>query len=112
MANYTDTADIEATVGITFGANSRPTLTQLPKLQTKADGIINKSMKEDSNITDTYGFLRAIECDLVYKMINNILALAEPERYDYMDIVLSEQDAIDIRTTYNKWASLTWDIGQ
>ncbi|MCP4651709.1 MAG: hypothetical protein GY853_16730 [PVC group bacterium] len=112
MANYADRSDAEATVGMQFSDNTRPTIDHADNLLDLCTGIINGIMKVTANIVDSYGYLKAVELRLFWKYINNILALSEPNLYEYMKPDLEEDDLKLIRMTYDKWTSLSWDIGQ
>ena len=113
MANYTSAATVGALTGITFSDDpiTRPTLTAFTIMLGLADDMINGPMKQTTNITDSYGLLEPIAAQLCVKMINNLLALAEPEDYALVDVRLSDEDKVDIRQAHSIWASLHWEIG-
>jgi len=108
---YTDAATVGALLGFTISATTRPTSTALGVMLLMADGMINGPIKQATNITDTYGLLAPIATQLVMKMVNNILAFAEPDKYDYIDIRLSPEDERDIRLAHSLWQSESWKMG-
>jgi len=77
----------------------------------QVDGMINGPFKLTTNMTDTYGLISLIATQLVMKMINNLLAFAEPENYDWVDVRLSEEDNKDIRQAHSLWQSESWRMG-
>lgn len=108
---YCTEADIEALIGYSITANTRPTTTALAVMLENADSLINAFMIESSNITDTYGILQTVACHLVLKMINNMFAFAEPENYGLVEVTLTEEDKMLIRKAHRKWASHSWEMG-
>jgi len=110
--HYASIQDAGATIGITLGTNTRPTSAQADQLLLQCDGIINGVVLVTDNMDDIYGFLRPMECRLFWKMVNNILALAEPERYDHIPVRLDDEDKEQIRMTHRKWASKSWQMGE
>lgn len=111
---YAEKADIEAMIGysISNDTDSQPSETYLNVMLSRADSLINAEMKESTNITDTYGYLKTIACNLVYKMINNLLAIQDPENFGPMEIVLTAEDMRLIHMAYTKWDSHTMEIGE
>jgi len=112
MANYASQAETEATVGMTFTTTTRPTLVQMGVLLSLCDEAVNSVMLEDANITDIYGYLKAVTLQLFRIKFNNILWLSSPERYDYISDELTKDQIALIRTTHKVWAAKTWDVGQ
>lgn len=111
---YATKSDIEAMVGYTISdsSDSLPTETYLDVMLERADSIINAEMKETTNITDTYGYLKTVACNLVYKMINNVLAIQSPEKFGPMEVTLTPEDMRLIHMAHEKWATYTTDIGE
>jgi len=110
-SHYTTIEAVQARLGWTISATSRPTTTSVEVLLGEADKKINGEMKRTNNITDTYGALSPVAAALVVKMINNILALAEPDNYALVDEELTESDIRTIHYTYSVWQSKHWKMG-
>jgi len=110
---YATSTNVGNRIGITFSDDpaTRPSLTQAIAMCTDADSIINGYMKQSSNITDTYGFLRTVAINLVIKMINNLFALAEPDAYALIEVQLTEQDKELITKAHSIWAADSWEMG-
>ncbi|KKM66075.1 hypothetical protein LCGC14_1484860 [marine sediment metagenome] len=109
--HYTDAETVGAMLGFTIDSNSRPTTTQFNIILIQADRMINGPLKLKTNMTDTYGLLSPIATQLALKMVNNLLAFAEPDKYDWVDVRLSDEDKIDIRQAHSLWQSLSWKMG-
>lgn len=109
--HYATIKDAGARIGMVLSSTTRPTIAMADMLLQQCDGVINSAMMVTENVDDDYGYLRVVECNVFFKMVNNILALSEPERYDYMQVLLDEEDKKLIRMAYQKWASKTWDMG-
>lgn len=110
MANYATAAQVGALLGFSISHTSRPTLTQMAVMLDNADSIINAFMKKDSNITDTYGILQTVACALVKKMTHNLFHFAEPDIYDFVEEILTEQDEKLIRRAHSVWTVLSWEM--
>jgi len=110
-SHYTTVEAVQARLGWTITATSRPTTTSVEVLLGEADKKINGEMKRTTNITDTYGALSPIAAALMVKMINNILAIAEPDNYALVDEELTEADIRTIHYTYSVWSSKHWKMG-
>jgi len=111
MANYCAETDIEALLNYPIDATSRPTTTSLAVMITNADGIINGFARQSTNMTDTYGLLKPIACQLVMKMINNMLSFAEPEKFDMMELTLTDDDKDNIIKAHSLWEIKSWEMG-
>lgn len=109
--NYTTITAVQARLGWTITATSRPNTTAVTILLGEADKKINGEMKVTTNITDTYGALSPVAAALVVKMVNNILAIAEPDNYALVDEELTESDLRTIHYTYSVWSSKHWKMG-
>jgi hypothetical protein len=112
MATYAIETDVEGMVGYAIGATSRPTTTELAVMLTQADAIINADLVASSNLTDTYGILKANALSLVSKMINNLFFLAEPDNYDYQKVELSDDERRRMLKAHSRWAVLSWELGE
>ena len=108
---YATEEDIEATLGYSITTESLPTSSQVSKMLERADAIINAEMHTSTNITDSIGYLKAIACNLVYKMVNNMLAMIKPDEFGPMEISLSEEEKRMIKLAYQKWAMRSFEIG-
>ncbi len=111
MATYASETDIEALIGYSISTDTRPTSTQLAVMLTNADSIINAFAKVSSNMTDTFGILQTVACQLVRKMINNLFALAEPKDYALLEISLTEEDKTLIQKAHSLWQGYSWEMG-
>lgn len=107
---YAIETDIEGMLSITIDATSRPTTTHLAVMLANADAKINAFIKQSSNITDTYGILKAVACGLVHKMMNNMFNFAEPDSYDFVEVLLTEEDKDLIRRAHSVWQVLSWEM--
>lgn len=108
---YCTEADIENLLCINIDANSRPSTTQLALMIANADAIINAFIRQSTNITDTYGILQTVACQLVSKMINNMFYFSEPENYGMMEVALTEEDKILIQKAHSLWQVNSWEMG-
>ena len=110
---YAIETDIEGILGYSVAATgTRPTTAELAIMLTQADAFINAEIRESTNITDTYGILKAVAIGLVYRMINNLFYLAEPDNYNHMDIELSDPEIRLIRLAHSDWAAESWELGE
>ena len=114
MANYTSKEDVEKMVGynITDDETSRPSIIELNLFLIIADALINSALRQETNITDTYGLCRAYELGLVYAEINNLFAISDPDNYAPMEVDLTLDQEIKLRRTYGLWDADTFDVGE
>jgi len=110
---YAKESHIEAIFGhaIDDKGTSRPTSTQLAEMLLQADAIINAEARRNSNATDTSGRLKVIAVSLVLKMITNMLALTNPDKYGFIEIELNDDQKRIIHMEHGVWQSRTWDVG-
>jgi len=111
MENYCAKTDIEAYLGFSIDANSRPTTTELTVFIDNADGIINGVCKKSTNMIDTYKLLKPIACKLVLKMVNNVFAFAYPDQYDMVDVDLSPEEERKIKIAHSIWIAGKLEMG-
>ena len=111
MANYAEKADVEALTGQTYSDDpkTRPSATGLLKLLTLADKKINNEIGTKTNVTDTYGILKVIECSLVRRMIHNIYHFSHPDEYDMLEENLTEDERREIHKEH--WTCKSWEVG-
>lgn len=109
--NYTEKKVIEALLGWKISATSRPDSDGLNIMLNLADDKINGELQKPVNLPDPNKAFRPIATALVMKMVNNILAFAEPEDYAQIEVELTTADIRTIHLAYSNWASLSWQIG-
>ncbi|KKN18365.1 hypothetical protein LCGC14_0956570 [marine sediment metagenome] len=109
--HYTNAETVGALLGFTITASSRPTTTAFNIMVKQVDGMINGPFKLATNMTDTYGLISPIATQLVMKLINNLLHFSEPDKYDYIDVRLTDEDKRDIRQAHSLWQSESWRMG-
>ena len=112
MADYASAAQVGARLGWSITSSSRPNLTQMASVLADCTSIINGFMQVTSNVTDSAGFLRVVAINLACKMVNNIFAMAEPEKFAYMEVALTPDDERLIRKALRKWAATAWRMGE
>ncbi len=110
---YATEANIEAILGYAIDASgdSRPTTTQLAEMLIQADSIINAEARVATNKADNSGRLKVIAVSLTMKMITNMFALTDPEKYGFIEIELNDDQKRIIHMEHGVWNSLTWDTG-
>ena len=109
--NYTNKLTVEALLGWSITATSRPNLIGLNVMLELADGAINGELKRPTNLEDPNKAFMPIATALVMTMVNNILSFAEPEDYAFVKPELSEADIRTIHLAYSNWAMLSWKMG-
>lgn len=109
---YAEETDIEGMIAQDITTGSVPTSDQLAIMLTNADSIINAHARSSTNMTDTYGLLKTIASNLVYKMVNNAWALIKPREYGPMIVELSEEDKMLIKLAHSKWTAHSFDVGE
>jgi len=112
MADYASAAQVGARLGWAITSTSRPNLTQMASIIADTTSTINNFMQKPSGITDSAGFLRVVAINLACKMVNNIFAFAEPEKFAYMEVALTEDDERLIRKGLRMWAAKSWRMGE
>ena len=90
---------------------SRPTTTQLAKMLTIADVIINAEARVTTNMTDTSGRLKAIACSLVQKMIINAMAFSDPDSFGFVEVELTDDQKRIIHIEHGVWQSQSFEVG-
>ena len=110
---YATETNIETILGYAIDAtgSSRPTTAQLAGMLADADSLINAEARRTSNTTDTSGRLRVIAVSLILKMIINMFALTEPDRYGFSEVELTDDQKRIIHMELGVWDSITWDVG-
>jgi len=112
MANYCAETDIEGLIGYAIDTGSRPTTAQTVIMMTNANIIINNFLCITSDLTGASATaMKPYACTLVTKMINNLFALAEPEKYAMMELILTDADKIEMLKVLRKWAVKSWEMG-
>lgn len=111
MANYSNATDIGYRVGLTFAAGTRPSSTEVAGMMNNATSIINAEARVESNMTDTSGRLKEIEITLVQKMINNYWYFANPKKYAFLDIELTEEQKRIIHKEKLKFYGESFELG-
>ena len=109
---YAEEADIEGMIAQDITTSSVPTSSQLTVMLTRADAVINAYMRKETNMTDTYGYLKTVACNLVYKIINNAWALIKPREYGPMLVELTEDEKILIKLAQGIWTAHSFDVGE
>lgn len=110
MANYCAETDIEGMIGYAIDATSRPTTTQLAIMLIQADSRINAVMQKTSNITDSFGLLKVVAIQLVLKTINNMFSFAHPNDYDFVEVLITDEDKDLIKQAHSIWAAKSWEM--
>lgn len=110
---YAEETDIEALFGWNIDdiGISRPTTTQLAKMLSVADSIINAEARVTSNLADSSGNLKAIACSLVQKMIINLMAFSDPKQYGFIEPELTDNQKRIIHIEHGVWQAYTFDVG-
>ena len=110
---YASEANIETILGYAIDdtGTSRPTTTQLAGMLADADSVINAEARVTTNITDTSGRLRVIAVSLILKMIINMFAITDPDRYGFTEIELTDDQKRIIHMEHSIWQSETWEVG-
>lgn len=113
MADYCTKAQVDTMIGFTTSDDpaTRPTATQVTSILGITTGMINGIAKQ-TDITDTYGTLCAIQLWLIYKMINNIWYLAEPTKYSYMPVEFSAEEKKMIINVASAWNVRCFEYGE
>lgn len=111
MVNYASTAQVGAMVGISITSTSVPNTTHLAVMLDNADGIINAFLDVTADVTDGSGVLQNIACHLIQKMINNFFAMRYPDRFEMMEVSLTEEDKKLINRAQSNWSLLSWEMG-
>lgn len=109
--NYADFADIEAILGFTLTATSKPNTTHLAILLTIIDKQINGVLRIVTNNADTSGYLRAKECEHAFKWINNVMAVTDPKAYGPMDVNFTETEKSEMRAQMSAWTAHSFSVG-
>lgn len=112
MGNYTNSETVSALIGVTITETSRPTRSQMNEYLFLADKKINGEMLNETgeNISDPSGALAPIAAALCQKMYNNLMAVAEPDDYKFVEVELTAADVRTIHLIGRKWASLSWKM--
>lgn len=109
--NYTNKSTVEALLGWSITATSRPTLIGLNIMLELADGAINGELRRPTNLEDPNKAFMPIATALVMTMVNNMFSFAEPEEYAFVKPELTEADIRTIHLAYSNWASMSWSYG-
>jgi hypothetical protein len=112
MANYTTIIKIGYRLHMTISATSRPNSNEVAELMNQATALINAECMVSTNMTDTYGILSVIECNLVVRAIRSMLAFADPENYFDEPMALTLEEKRTLHMAHRKWATLTWSVGE
>jgi hypothetical protein len=112
MADYCSEADMEKVLGYAIDASSRPTTTELALMLTISTSYINAELKQSTNLTDTYGILKAVACNVTYRQINNLFALQDPDKYAMLEVGLTPEEIRLLHMAHSVWDSITWDTGE
>lgn len=108
---YCEEADVEAALGFSITSNSLPTSTQIEKFIERADSVINGFLHISTNITDSIGYIKTIAVNLVWKMVNNQLAMIRPKEYAPMPIALTDEEKTMIKFAYQRWSAHSFEVG-
>lgn len=108
--NYAAFADINAAVGFTIDAASKPNTTDLARILTLIDSKINGVFKVTTNITDTGGYLAAKEVEMAFKWVNNVMAATNPKDYGPMDLSFTADEQKEMRSTMSRWHAESFEV--
>ena len=112
MADYAAETDIEALLDYPIDAGSRPSTTSLAVYLSNANIIINNFLCIETDLTgNSATAMKPYACALVMDMINNMFAMAEPENYGRVEVMLTDQDKAEIMKIARKWKNYSWKMG-